>query len=71
MPRDPYYQIIDGEVMEADSQGRWVRRACNPVTDIINAMAALTDDERNQVMRCFCPYCGCIQDPRAKCRCWD
>lgn len=38
------------------------------VASIISLMKKMTDDERMDVMRKFCRFCGC-DDP--KCQCWN
>jgi hypothetical protein len=35
---------------------------------IINMLKSLSDEERLEVFRCFCKYCGC---DNPKCQCWN
>jgi hypothetical protein len=68
-----YYEarIIDGQFqIRSDPRGEW-RIVDNPVADAANAMAALTDEERMEVMACFCRSCGCIQPDGRGCQCWN
>lgn len=68
-----YYKsrIIDGQFqIRSEPRGEW-RIVYNPVADVANAMAALSDDERMEVMACFCRSCGCIQPDGRGCQCWN
>lgn len=40
-------------------------------TKAVNILTTITNDERLEVMSCFCPRCGCIQPEEYRCQCWN
>lgn len=65
-----YSRIVDGQFQVRGENGEW-QIVYNPVANIVNAMIALTDDERLEVMRCFCRGCGAVQPEFMSCQCWN
>lgn len=68
-----YYEarIIDGQFqIRSEPRGEW-RIVYNPVADIANAMAALSEHDRMEVMALFCRSCGFIQPDGRGCQCWN
>jgi hypothetical protein len=64
-------RIIDGKLqIRNEPNGEW-KIVHSPVSDIVNAMVALADDERLEVMRYFCRGCGAVQPEFMSCQCWN
>lgn len=40
-------------------------------TQLSDAIARLTDEQRLDLFRNYCPYCGCFDDSPRGCQCWN
>ena len=68
-----YYeeQVIDGVLMcRSEPAGEW-RPATAPYAAAVNALLALTDEQRGEATRFFCSHCGCVQPNGRLCQCWN
>jgi GH24 family phage-related lysozyme (muramidase) len=68
-----YYEakIIDGQYQVRQRPNGYWTIVYNKVADIANMMETLTEEERLEVMSCFCSYCGITQTPGRSCQCWN
>ena len=50
--------------------GEW-RLVKTPLAAVVNALAAMKDEQRLEAMGFFCPRCGCVQPEGRPCQCWN
>ena len=65
-----YYreEIINGVLMcKSTPNGEW-RPVVSKIASIVNELAKLTDEERREVLSCFCRSCGSTD---SRCQCWN
>ena len=61
-------KVIDGTLHCRSTPGGEWRPATSAHAATVNALLAMTDDQRMEVFGFFCRYCG-TDDPR--CQCWN
>ena len=62
-------QVIDGVLMcRSEPSGEW-SPAATLYAGAVNALIALTDEQRERAMRFFCSHCGDVQPTDSVCHC--
>lgn len=64
-------QVVNGVLCcRLQPNGEW-RPATTPHAAAVNALLALTDEQRGDATRWFCSHCGCVQHDGRMCQCWN
>lgn len=64
-------RVIDGRLMcRSDPKGEWRPVRSSPHVAAVEALIALTDEQRMDALSLFCTHCGKVQ-PTFRCQCWN
>lgn len=65
-------KIINGILhWRGTPNGEWIK-SLGSISDVINSMIGMNDDDRMTIFRMFCTHCGCVNPPgEHPCQCWN